>query len=69
MTFSSTGEGTMSEGGNGSFEFSSMEVTNPPARAGCVHGYTHISKADGFILCQLHPNSSVKDQAWREMKK
>ena len=76
MTFSSTGEGTMSEGGSGSFEYF-IDGSNQPSSKGWMWFdeypwvYSHI---EGGWLYFMPTSSklmvfSVKDQAWREMKK
>ena len=76
MTFSSTGEGTLSEGGSGSFEYF-IDGSNQPSSKGWMWldeypwVYSHI---EGGWLYFMPTSSklmvfSVKDQAWRQMKK
>ena len=74
MTFSSTGEGTLSEGGSGSFQYF-IDGSNQPSTKGWMWFdeypwvYSHIE--GGWLY--FNPSGSklmvfsVKDQAWREM--
>jgi len=76
MTFSSTGEGTLSEGGSGSFQYF-IDGSNQPSSKGWMWFdeypwvYSHIE--DGWLYFMATSSKlmvfSVKDQAWREMKK
>ena len=76
MTFSSTGEGTLSEGGSGSFQYF-IDGSNQPSTKGWMWFdeypwvYSHVE--GGWLY--FNPTGSkllvysIKDQAWREMTK
>jgi len=75
MTFSSTGEGTLSEGGSGNFDYF-IDGSNQPSTKGWMwfnnYPWVYSEIEQGWIY--FYPSGSklmvfsVQDQAWREME-
>jgi hypothetical protein len=74
MTFTSTGEGTLSEGGSGSFQYF-IDGSNQPSTKGWMwfdeYPWVYSNVEAGWLYFKPTGSKlmvySIKDQAWREM--